>query len=475
MIYLSTLAVTLTVAHLALVAPSDPDWGGFRGNHGSGTAPGATLPANLDLDSMLVWKSELPKGYSSPIVVGDRVFVTGVEGDRLLTLCLDAHTGELLWHRKEAFDGKRPGGNSSAAPTPASDGERIFTLFHHLGLIVYDIYGEELWRNDLGAPFNIPHGLSTSPVVHEGALLIQLDQDSESELICLDAVTGDIRWRTQREGAVHSYATPAVHQPEIGPAEVVVSGSYEIVAYSLESGERLWWVTGSAWQTKAVPLYHCGLWIVSAYMPLSGELGLPPMNASFEAAVAERDQDGDGLISKEEWPDKALGRTWFIWDRDGDDKLGPADYAYLISTQTAKGGVFAIRAGGRGDVTDTGIAWTYDNRRGVSDVVSPVVIDETLFLLKDGGLLTAIDVQTGEVGKSGRIGEPDQYYASPVAADGRLFSASLSGQLTLIDGEADWQVLSTTSVEAGRIWSSPALAHGRIYLRGQESLLCLGE
>ncbi|MEZ6017645.1 MAG: PQQ-binding-like beta-propeller repeat protein [Planctomycetota bacterium] len=455
-----------------------PEWGGFRGANGSGTAVGAQLPEALDAEAQLVWKASLPSGYSSPIIAGERVFVTGRDGKQLLTVCIDAGTGEERWRAAVEFEGERPGGNSYAAPTPATDGERVYALFHHVGMVAYDLEGKELWRNSLGAPYNIPHGLATSPLVVDGAVVMQLDQDGGSALVCLAADTGVERWRTVREGALHSYATPAVFTPQGGKPQVVVSGSYQIAGYDLETGARIWWVTGSAWQSKAVPLFYEDLCIVSSFMPSSTEFGVPNLGQSFAEVLAEKDANGDGALQRDEWKHDTMQQTWFIWDLDGDEVLNAREYEYLQSTQTAKGGLFAIDLDVEGkplvgDVTETHVAWQYDGRRGLSDVVSPVLVDGTVFLLKDGGLLTALDARTGALGKQGRVGEPDSYYASPIAAGGRVFAASLSGQLTLVSGCAEWEPLSSTAVD-GKVWSTPALANGRVYVRSETQLYCFG-
>lgn len=478
----AALALTATTSTFAAAQNPDsehaPAWGGFRGANGSGTAAGATLPEALDAAEQLVWKVALPTGYSSPIIGAGRVFATGHDGDKLVTLAFDEASGEVLWRRDVEFKGKRPGGNSYAAPTPATDGQRVFALFHHVGMVAYDVEGKELWRNALGAPYNIPHGLATSPLVHDGAVVLQLDQDGDSALVCLDAATGKERWRTVRDGALHSYATPALYTPSGGAPQIVVSGSYQVAGYSLATGAKIWWVSGAAWQSKAVPLFFEDLCIVSSFMPSSSEFGVPNLGQSFEQALADKDEDGNGVLERSEWKHDVMQQTWFIWDLDGDEKLDAREYAYLQSTQTAKGGLFAIdlEIEGQplvGDVTETHVAWQNDGRRGLSDVVSPVLVGANLFVMKDGGILTAIDARTGKLGKQGRVGEPDDYYASPVAADGRILATSLSGQLSLLSGVDEWEVLSAAAVE-GKVWSTPALAHGRVYVRAEKELFCFG-
>lgn len=462
---------TLLTLLLPLATGDTPEWGGFRGNNGSGVSVHGSIPAVLDAEENLLWRTEIPSGYSSPIVTGNRVIVTAAEGKELVTLCLDKVTGEIRWRSHVEFDGSRVGANSPAAPTPVTDGRQIFSLFHHVGLVAYDMNGKEVWHNSLGAPFNIPHGLATSPVLHGDLVILQLDQDTDSHLIALDKATGEERWRVARPGTTHGYATPVIYEPEEGPVQIICSGSMEVAAYAFLDGEKLWWMGGSAWQTKSLPLIHKGLCIVNAYMQPPSEFGGPRVTQSWEEALAERDADGDELISRDEWPHEALQLAWFIFDLDGDDKLNEADYAYLKSAGTATGGLFAIRLGGRGDVTTSHLAWKYSERRGLSDVISPVVVNDTLFVLRDGGLLTSIDTATGEVIQQKRVGDPDQYYASPVSAGGRLLTASQAGQLAVVSGEGEWEVLSTTDLDEV-IWSTPALAEGLLFVRTQSALYC---
>jgi outer membrane protein assembly factor BamB len=262
-----------------------------------------------------------------------------------------------------------------------------------------------------------------------------------------------------------------IYEPEEGPAQIICSGSMEIAAYSVEDGEKLWWMGGAAWQTKSLPLIHKDLCIVNAFMVSTSEFGGPRVTQSWEEALLERDANGDELISRDEWPGEALHQAWFIFDLDGDDMLNETDYDYLKNAGTATGGLFAIRLGGKGDVTKTHLAWNYSERRGLSDVVSPVVVNDTLFVLRDGGLLTSIDIETGEVIRQKRVGDPDQYYASPVSAGGRLLTASQAGQLAVVSGEGEWEVLSTTDLDEV-VWSTPALAEGLIFVRSQTAMYC---
>ena len=168
---------SVIMAAVSLFSGGDsPQWSGFRGNNGTGVSSAEELPDTLDPELNLIWRSEILPGYSSPCIAGKDLFLTGSTGTKLVTLCLDAYSGEVRWQKEVDFDGKRPGQNSPAAPTPAADGEHVFVLFHSVGLIAYDESGKELWKKPLG-PFNIPHGMASSPVLHGDLVILQVDQD----------------------------------------------------------------------------------------------------------------------------------------------------------------------------------------------------------------------------------------------------------------------------------------------------------
>ena len=193
-----SISSILTLSLSLLAGGEAPQWGGFRGNNGAGTASATRLPATLDPEGNLMWRVDVPSGYSSPTIAGKDLYLTGTDDKaKLFTLCLDAYSGEERWRKELAYDGKRPGQNSPAAPSPATDGERVYALFHHVGLVAYDKTGKELWKKPLG-PFNIPHGLSTSPVLHGDLVILQVDQDDGAYLVAYDKLTGAERWRIAR-------------------------------------------------------------------------------------------------------------------------------------------------------------------------------------------------------------------------------------------------------------------------------------
>lgn len=461
-----------SLIRLAAPAGDAPEWSGFRGNNGTGVGDAQGLPQALG-EEQIAWRTEVPGGYSSPVVAGKHVVLTASDGNDLLTITLDRGTGEVRWDRTLEFDGKRPGANSPAAPTPVTDGERVYVLFHHVGLVAYDFEGTELWRKALG-PFNIPHGMSASPLLHGDLLIVLVDQDQGAYLVAFDKKTGAERWKVERKGVVHGYATPAIFQPAEGPAQLVVSGSLQIGGYSLADGAKLWWVDGSGWQIKCVPAVSGDVAFINGYMPSSSEFGMPRTAASWEAALEEHDANADGKIGKDEWTDPGVRQVWFIFDQNDDGVFQREDFEFLQTSVTRTGALFAIKLGGKGDVTGSNLLWTYDDRRGLPDAPSPLAYGEELYLIKDGSLLTALDAKSGAVVKQGRVGESDDYFASPVAADGKVILAGQSGQLAVVRAGRDWEVLSVNNLEE-ELWSTPALAGDQVFVRTQAALYCFEE
>lgn len=458
---------------LASLASGDvPEWGGFRGTDGTGQLARASLPASLDPEGTLQWRVEVPSGYSSPVVAGKNLFLTGATKSKLVVLCLDPASGEQRWSKEFDFDGRRPGQNSPAAPTPVTDGEIVVALFHHLGLIAFDTTGKELWRVQLG-PINIPHGMSTSPLLYGDLVVLQVDQDRAAYLVAFDKKTGKERWRTERAGAKHSYATPAIWAPNGGPAEVIVSGSFQTTGYSLDKGEKLWWVEGNGWQSKCAPVVAGKRCFVNAYSGSISEMGYPTLALSFEEALVQHDGDGNEKIGKSEYGDPQLHQLWFLFDLDEDGLLDQEEWEFGQAANDKKGGFFALDLGQRGAQAPGKLAWTLEGTRGVPGFTTPLVVGNTLFMIDDGGLLTSLDVSTGKIVRQERVGQPDEFFASPVAGDGKVYLVGKKGVLSVVTAESEWKELASHALESEEeFWATPSLSARAVFVRGTEALYC---
>jgi outer membrane protein assembly factor BamB len=236
----------LIVLSVALLAPAAAgEWLRFRGPNGSGVADGKPLPREIGPAKNVIWKTAVPAGKSSPVVISDRVYLTGHENGTLLTLALDRRTGKMLWRREAPGrrDEKRHTLNDPASPSPVTDGENVFVFFAGYGLISYGRDGAERWRLPLG-PFTNFHGMGASPVLVGDKLLMICDQDQGAYLLAVDQNTGKPVWKVDRPEMVHSFSTPIVYRPPSGPAELIVPGSYQMTGYDVATGKLLWRVNG---------------------------------------------------------------------------------------------------------------------------------------------------------------------------------------------------------------------------------------
>lgn len=463
------------------------DWSRFRGPNGSGVVDGIRLPDAIGPATNLVWKTSLPEGHSSPVVAGDRIYVTAVEGarrsdagrakvrdeGRLFTISIDANSGEILWKReapRPRVERYEPA-NSGASPSPVVDGDNVYVSFGDFGLISYTAKGEERWRLPLG-PYNNVNGHGSSPIVVGNLLYLLCDQDTDSYLLAVEKDTGQIVWKTMRPEVTRSYSTPAVYEPDNGPTELIVPGSYYLTSYAADTGEKLWWVSGLSWQPKSTPVIHNGLVIANSVEPAGA--GATGSVVSFEALVAEADQDSDGQVSEAELKIVRPRLRFETNDLDADGQIDHRDWEFYVARRTARNRIIAVRLGGRGDLTETDrLVWSLE--RFLPNVPSPLIYDGVLYLVKDGGILSSLNPDTGEIFKQGRLSHAlDTYYASPVAADGKVYLISLSGQATVLKAGAQWEILSTANFE-DEAYATPAMQDGRIYLRTKGALYCFSK
>jgi outer membrane protein assembly factor BamB len=203
-------------------------WAQFRGPNGSGVDSAVGYPAAFSPTNNVVWKAAMPYGQSSPVVAGGHVYLTASEGERRLTICLDAATGRELWRREitpvrmqKAFHANDP-----ASPTAAADEDGVIVFFADFGLAAYTPEGKDRWTHPLG-PFKSFYGMAGSPVLTGDLVVLLCDQRSGSFLIAVDRKSGRLRWRRERPQAVEGWATPIVFRPSTGTreAELIVLGS----------------------------------------------------------------------------------------------------------------------------------------------------------------------------------------------------------------------------------------------------------
>ncbi len=422
----------------------------------------------------MVWKSAVPVGLSSPVFSGQSIFLTGLEGEKLVTIALDRETGRIQWRRDVVREraGRLREPNTPASPSVATDGENAFAFFQDFGLLAYGPDGNELWRLPLG-PFNNPMGMGASPVYVDGRVIQVCDSETDSFMVAVDALTGEVAWRRERPYSLRGFSTPVIYQPEEGGTQVLVAGSYELAAYEVTSGRKVWWVEGLTWQLKPTPVLDGEGFAYVLGWAGSADLGQQEDVPTYEQALAELDADGDARLSTAELQEtfgRAVRNGLGSLDLDLSGFMERRDWEHHRRKRRAVNAVRKIRLGGEGDMTEGAVQWLH--YKSLPNVPSPLLYDGVLYLTKDGGILTALSAEDGSVLKQGRLrAAMGRYFASPVAADGKVFAADETGEVSVISPGADWSVIRTNSM-GEEIWATPVIMDGRLFVRTRGTLYC---
>jgi outer membrane protein assembly factor BamB len=462
------IATTLLLAALALA--ESPDWPRFRGPNASGVARDARPPVEFGPSKNVAWKTAVPPGVSSPVLAGDRIYLTAAENEKLVTLAINRFTGEVLWRRTldKQYDEQKHRLNNSAAPTPVTDGENVYVFFSEFGLVSYGPDGSERWRLPLG-PFRNLHGMASSPLLAGDKLILLCDQDLDAHLLAIDKNSGQTLWRADRPEVVHGFSTPTLFDPKDAAPQLIVPGSYQLTSYELETGEKLWWVRGVTWQIKPAAVVGEDTVYMSAWAP-GAEAGQRRFFPPFADVAATADANGDGKLSEEEIPEEMRHTgSWRAIDLDADGFMNERDWSFYRARWASRNATIAVKpAGRRGDLTDTAVLWDYE--KAVPVVSTPLLYEGALYTIKDGGVLTIFDPATGKVLHQGRLRDAvEKYYASPVAADGRIYFLSEEGKVTVLAATGDRERLALNDLGES-CYATPALAGDTLYIRTATTL-----
>jgi outer membrane protein assembly factor BamB len=416
------------------------EWPQFRGPGGSAIATDKNLPVEWGADKNVAWKVKVPGyGWSSPIVWGDRVFVTTAVTDRQEkptgsgnwqpagsrrpadapyrweVYCLSAADGSVVWSRPAAKRKPTYAVNSSntyASETPATDGERLYASFGEAGVFCLDMAGKQLWTKDLGVYRTYgSHGTGASPALDDGRLFIQCDNDEKSFLVALDARTGKELWRRDRAEAT-GWSTPLVWKNKARP-EVVCLGSKRILSYAPATGAVLWELGGTNGQALASP-------------------------------------------------------------------VGGEDLLYAGTGGQTGGGrpLFAVKAGASGDITlkpgassNEGVAWSLPNAGPL--IATPLVYEGHLYVLEQHlGVASCYDAKTGKQAYRERLPQARGFFASPWACAGKVFCLDEDGQTFVLAAGPEFKLLGRNRL-GETCWASPAPAGDSLFLRTVDHLYCI--
>jgi outer membrane protein assembly factor BamB len=396
------LAFALVAACAALSAARADNWPRFRGPNGTGVAADKGIPVKWG-DGDFLWKAELPGvGHSSPVVWGDRLFLQtgGAKGEGRALLCLDANTGKQLW------SSAAPGGtarkhdrNSFASSTPATDGRLVYAVFwdgRDVSLSAYDMQGKPLWKQDLGG-YTSQHGPGMSPVVHDGRVFVNDDQDGAAAFLAFDAATGKPLWRAERKAFRACYSTPFVRRKPGGGDELVVASTAGLTAYDPRTGAENW---AYDWTFSGMPLRTVG----------------SPLEAAGLIFAASGDGGGARQFIAVEPPAKSGERPKLAW---ASEDRGTCPYVPTVLARDGK--LFIVHDKGNLVCADarTGEQVWGKNLRCLF-TASPVLIDGKIYAPNEQGDVYVFEAApTYKLLAKNSLGE--LVFASPAVANGRLY------------------------------------------------------
>ncbi|MCH2201169.1 MAG: PQQ-binding-like beta-propeller repeat protein [Fuerstiella sp.] len=420
--HLST-ALALIIALQTAVADN---WGSWRGPTSNGISTETNLPIEWSRNINVAWQLALPgPAGATPAVWDDRVFVTSIDGESLLLICVGTD-GQERWRREIGRGNKDARGDegNSASPSPITDGNYVWSCMATGDLACFTMTGKPVWKLDLQdryGKFDIAFGMSATPVLHEGRLFLQMihgdgDPDTQEALVAaIDAATGDPLWQVDRvTGASqeneHSYASPMLYD-FAGLTYLITHGADYTVAYSLEDGNEVWRLGGLNPRDDPQRPYHSTLRFV----------------ASTGAA--------DGII---------------------------------VCPTAKNGPIYAIRANGSGDLTGNQEDILWVRNRNTPDVPSPLIHDDVVYLCRENGILLVLDRQTGEEIYMKRTHD-NRHRASPLYADGHLYLTARDGKVTVVRAGREFEIVAQNDIGED-MSASPVIANGTIYLRTFKAL-----
>ncbi len=404
------------------------DWPQFRGPNLTGKAADASAPLQWSKQQGVAWKTLLPGlGSSSPIVVGEKIFVTCYNGYGMNTgspgeirnlkrwlLCVRSTDGHILWSaeiRAEQPEDPFRGfiaEHGYASSTPVSDGESVFVFFGKSGVLAFDMDGKHLWQTSVGKQSDRRRwGSASSPILYENMVIVNAASESKA-IWALDKKTGKTVWKLETPKLDSSYSTPVIVKTAEGKTELAVSMPEEVIGIDPATGKRLWYVEA-------------------------------PMKGNVSPSLVAH----DGVI-------------------------------YGTGGYQGKGSI-AIKAGGSGNVTASHVLWTI---RESSYVPTPVIVDQHLYWLNEAGIAFCVEAATGKVVYNQRV--PIQgaggrsVYASPIVVEDRIYAPTRRSGVVVFQASPSFNLLAVNKLEDDTDFNAtPAVSGKQLFLRSNQWLYCL--
>ncbi len=412
------LAMSANLVANAAGKPSK-NWPQWRGPNLDGTSPEKNLPLKWTAEENIAWKLPLP-GLSgaTPIIWGDRIFVNVTDGDNIELWCVDRKSGKQLWKRLLGGGNIKMRKHNMSSPSPVTDGKYVYIITGTGIFKSFDFQGKEMWSRDIQADygkFGLNWGFASSPLLHDGALFVPvmhgMKTDDPSYLLRIEAKSGKTVWRVERPTQAIRESPDSYITPALfqsgKKAEIILVGGDCATGHDPADGKELWRLNG-----------------------------LNPENNPFYWIVAS-----------------------------------PLVYGDMIYASTRVKPLTAIRAGGRGDVTESHRAWQTVNG---PDVPTPVSDGKYLYIVNDKGIVYCYDARTGQEIWGGQRIRPGTYSASPVLADGKIYATSEDGVTSVFEAGSEFKLVAENSL-GDYCLSSPAIADGQIFIRTAGFLFAIGK
>jgi outer membrane protein assembly factor BamB len=401
---------------------SADNWPQWRGERFDGISREKGLPAEFGPNKNVAWRAPLPgPAGATPVVWGSRIFLTSVDGNDLVLLCLDAGSGKELWKRMVGTGNRavnRDEGNY-ASPSPCTDGKYVWTFMSTGDVACFDFEGKEIWKKDLEndyGRFQVQYAMSSTPVLDEGRLYFQLIHSGGARVVALDGATGKEVWNVNRPSDAraeceHSYASPILYRDQ-EQKFLITHGADYAIAHDLNDGHELWRAGG----LNPKGGYNFTLRFVASPVAVPG----------------------------------------------------------LIVVPSAKNGpVLALKPDGKGDITGQKEHYYWVRPRGTPDVPSPLIVDGIVYLCDaQTGRLTAIEAKTGETFYTDQPTQRHIHRASPMYADGKVYITARDGTITVVKAGKEFEILAQNAM-GEKIAASPIVANGTLYLRTYETLFAI--
>ncbi|PYR38254.1 MAG: pyrrolo-quinoline quinone [Acidobacteria bacterium] len=414
-----SIALVIVLLMGLVAAPFAEDWPQWRGPALNGTSPDKLVPFRWSTTQNISWKLALPAwSGSTPIVWKDRIYLNVADGGDLALWSVDRVRGVVVWKRRLGGGNVRARKQNMSSPSPVTDGRRVWVMTGTGVVKAFDVEGSELWARDIQKDygrFGLNWGYGSSPLLYDEALYVQvvhgMTTADPSYLLCLDAATGKTRWRVERPTKARSESHDAYTTPALlrygTSTEIVVSGGDVVTGHDPLTGKELW---------------RAG--------------GLNPSDDANNRIVAS-----------------------------------PVVLGSLILAPSRERPMLALRTGGRGDITKTHLAWSFQSG---PDVPTPVTDGTHVYVVNDRGIMWCLDSASGKEVYGRKRLRPGTYSGSPVLADGKIYVTNEDGLTSVVKAGPTFEVLAENELDDYTL-SSPAISDGQVFIRTAKFLWAVGQ